>query len=221
MSEKNFVSYGDAETVLSEFSDSIKGKEPLVFKGTRAEWNALTEEQKAIYDLVALTDDYDDGLEVVDVIENGNMNPVTSNAVYDAISQIKTETKARYKALSFNSISGVTFSKRDNNPKALSATRVDNIIVLNYAITIQGTYTGESNWLPIFNASQLDSLLDDDEMLNDSVTPYFCSGITYTNNASYNKLDGVMNGYYLYFYNTAVFDMGIQGQIILGVQKTS
>lgn len=157
----------------------------------------------------------------VDVVEDGNMKAVTSNAVYDAISQIKTETKARYKALSFNSISGVTFAKRDNNPKALSATRVDNIIVLNYSITVQGTYTGTSNWLPIFNVSQLDSLLDDDEVLNDSVTPYFCSGITYTNDASLNKLDGVMNGCYLYFYNSAVFNMGIQGQIILGVQKTS
>lgn len=190
------------------------------WSGTRAEYEAIKDTLEA-GTYIGITDDYDDGLEVVDEVEDGNMNPVTSNAVYDAISQIKTETKAKYKVLSFNSISGVTFAKRDNNPKALSATRVDNIIVLNYAITVQGTYTGESSWLPIFNASQLDSLLDDDEMLNDSVTPYFCSGITYTNNASYNKLDGIMNGYYLYFYNSAVFDMGIQGQIILGVQKTS
>ena len=219
MNDKNFMSYGDAETVFTEFADNINSKEPQIFKGTVEEWDALTAEEQAKYTVRCHTD-IDTG-DVVDAVEDGNMKAVTSNAVYDAISQIKTETKARYKALSFNSIPGVTFTKRDNNPKALSATRVDNIIVLNYTITIQGTYTGESNWLPIFNASQLDSLLDDDEMLNDSVTPYFCSGITYTNNASYNKLDGIMNGYYLYFYNSAVFDMGIQGQIILGVQKTS
>ena len=227
-------------------STTVVANKNLVFKGTLDEWEALTTAEKKTYDQALITNDTDTGevvnavtdgdmravtsnavhdaitnLTPVDAVTDGSMKAVTSNAVYDAIAQIKTETKARYKALSFNSIPGATFARRDNNPKALSATRVDNIIVLNYSITLQGTYTGASSWLPIFDASQLNSLLDDDEILNDSVTPYFCSGITYTNNASYNKLDGIMNGYYLYFYNSAVFDMGIQGQIILGVQKTS
>jgi hypothetical protein len=50
------------------------------WSGTRAEYEAIkdTLEEGTI---VNITDDYDDGLEVVDVIENGNMNAVTSNAV--------------------------------------------------------------------------------------------------------------------------------------------
>lgn len=48
--------------------------------GTRAEYEAIKDTLEA-GTIVNIVDDYDDGLEVVDVIENGNMNPVTSNAV--------------------------------------------------------------------------------------------------------------------------------------------
>ena len=50
------------------------------WSGTRAEYEAIKDTLEA-GTYVSITDDYDDGLEVVDVIENGNMNPVTSNAV--------------------------------------------------------------------------------------------------------------------------------------------
>lgn len=48
--------------------------------GTRAEYEAIKDTLE-IGTVVCITDDYDSGLEVVDVIEDGNMNPVTSNAV--------------------------------------------------------------------------------------------------------------------------------------------
>lgn len=50
------------------------------WSGTRAEYEAIKDTLE-IGTIVNITDDYDDGFEVVDVIENGNMNPVTSNAV--------------------------------------------------------------------------------------------------------------------------------------------
>jgi len=50
------------------------------WSGTRAEYEAIKDTLE-IGTVVNITDDYDDGLEIVDVIESGNMNAVTSNAV--------------------------------------------------------------------------------------------------------------------------------------------
>lgn len=50
------------------------------WSGTRAEYEAIKDTLEA-GTIVNITDDYVDGREVVDVIENGNMNAVTSNAV--------------------------------------------------------------------------------------------------------------------------------------------
>lgn len=44
---KNFVSYGDAETLMAGVDDRIKKN---YFEGTEDEWNDLTDEQKAVYD---------------------------------------------------------------------------------------------------------------------------------------------------------------------------
>ena len=57
-------------------------KQNLIFKGTTAEWNALSAQEKAKYDLVSLTDDSSTG-DVVDAVTDGVMKPVTSNAVAD------------------------------------------------------------------------------------------------------------------------------------------
>ena len=56
-----------------------------VFTGTRTEWNALSNAEKAEYDIVNLTDDLGASNSVVNIVQDGNMNPVTSNAVYNAI----------------------------------------------------------------------------------------------------------------------------------------
>ena len=88
MSDKNFAAYGDLETVLSGFADSIKKKEPLTFKGTQAEWNALTAEEQAVYSVRCFTDDETETNTVVDAVTDGNMHPVTSNAVAEAIKEL-------------------------------------------------------------------------------------------------------------------------------------
>ena len=84
MSDKNFMSYDNAEEVLTPFAAAIKS----TFVGTQAEWDALTAEQKATYRLVNITDDGESG-DVVDAVTNGDMHPVTSNAVYDEINSTK------------------------------------------------------------------------------------------------------------------------------------
>jgi hypothetical protein len=58
--------------------DTVKS----TFVGTREEWQSLTTEQKAKYEIVNLTNDLaSGGTVVVDEIVRGNMNAVTSNAV--------------------------------------------------------------------------------------------------------------------------------------------
>ena len=56
MSEKNFMAYGDAESVLRGYANRIK-QSPTTFVGTQAQWNALSAAQKAEYTLVDITDD--------------------------------------------------------------------------------------------------------------------------------------------------------------------
>ncbi|MEE3484611.1 MAG: hypothetical protein VZQ98_09860 [Bacteroidales bacterium] len=56
MSEKNFVAYGDAESILTGYANRIK-QSPTTFVGTQAQWDALSSSQKAEYELVDITDD--------------------------------------------------------------------------------------------------------------------------------------------------------------------
>lgn len=72
--------------------DAIKdsGK---IWRGTQEEWDALPSADKDFYDQAEISGVNNDGMVyVADKIENGNMNAVTSNAVYDAIAQIKFAT---------------------------------------------------------------------------------------------------------------------------------
>ena len=54
------------------------------WSGTRAEYEVV-KDTLPVGTYVSFTDDYDEGLEVVDVVEEDNMNPVTSNAVYEFV----------------------------------------------------------------------------------------------------------------------------------------
>lgn len=54
MPKKNFMSYGDSETIFSEYADKINN---MIFTGTKAEWAALSDSDKAKYRQVNITDD--------------------------------------------------------------------------------------------------------------------------------------------------------------------
>lgn len=80
--------------------DAIKdsGK---IWRGTQEEWDALPSADKDFYDQAEISGVNNDGMVyVADKIENGNMNAVTSNAVYDAIAQIKFATISNEGAVS-------------------------------------------------------------------------------------------------------------------------
>lgn len=62
-----------------------------IFVGTVEEWDALSEEEKLAYDQSILTDDLGTQVNVVDEVTTGNLNPVTSNAVAEAISDVGDE----------------------------------------------------------------------------------------------------------------------------------
>lgn len=50
MSTKNFMSYGDAETIFTGFANAIKGKQDTYETITYAQWQALTPAQQAAKD---------------------------------------------------------------------------------------------------------------------------------------------------------------------------
>ena len=68
------------------------------FNGSHAEWNALTLAQKAMYNIVNFTDDEAIGLQISDVVEDGNMNPVTSNGVFNYVNDPHNKASFYYNA---------------------------------------------------------------------------------------------------------------------------
>lgn len=72
-------------------STTVVANKHLVFKGTLEEWEALTTAEKKTYDEALITNDMDTG-EVVNGVTDGDMRAVTSNAVYDAINNVKFGT---------------------------------------------------------------------------------------------------------------------------------
>lgn len=69
----------------AEFTSKCRALFPFLkktFAGTRAEWNTLSTAEKTAYDICNLTDDVAGGdLIVSDEVTEGDLNPVTSNAV--------------------------------------------------------------------------------------------------------------------------------------------
>lgn len=79
------ISYTAGDGIeIENYEISVTEDRPATFVGTTQEWDALTAAEKAQYKIVHLTNDVAGGeMVVVDTVEDGNLNPVTSNAVYD------------------------------------------------------------------------------------------------------------------------------------------
>lgn len=72
--------------VIVQNGEVSQTRDQLTFTGTRNEWDSLSLEQKAQYGIANITDDVASGVPiVVDAVTNGDMNPVTSNAVFDTL----------------------------------------------------------------------------------------------------------------------------------------
>lgn len=72
-----------------EVVEGLNNKEDLAFKGTLEEWNELTTEEKNAYNTAFVSEDVGSGISITDNVESGNLNPVTSNAVYEEINKIR------------------------------------------------------------------------------------------------------------------------------------
>lgn len=68
------------------------GGSGAIFTGTQAEWDALTTAEKNEYSQANITDSNSTVFVPVDTVADGNMNPVTSNAVYDKLISYTTGT---------------------------------------------------------------------------------------------------------------------------------
>ena len=91
---------------IDDHEVSVTEDRPATFVGTTQEWDALTAAEKAQYKIVNLTNDVMGGeTVVVDTVEDGNLNPVTSNAVYDAL-----KFKPTQQTKSINGSGTITFS---------------------------------------------------------------------------------------------------------------
>lgn len=74
---------------FTHFSQLFRKFVKKTFVGTRAEWDALTLAEKKQYDLADFTDDTATGTAIIsDSVTEGDMNPVTSNAVAQAVASI-------------------------------------------------------------------------------------------------------------------------------------
>ena len=134
VSDDNYTSgnfYSAVEESGSYVWKEVVGSGVKIFYGTQTEWDNLTTAQKVKYDYLATPLQ---GSTVVDKIENGNMNPVTSNAVYDALDELHNNL---YTLIS---------------PTVLTTTSTNYTLILdrklsdyNYFIVLQGDSTSLRN----------------------------------------------------------------------------
>lgn len=87
-----------------------------IFVGTQAEWNALSTAEKNEYQQANITDSNSVVHVPVDVVADGNMNPPTSNAVYDALNdtpiEITPTLESEFASVTFNKVYVFNKSKK-------------------------------------------------------------------------------------------------------------
>lgn len=136
---------------------SIDDKKPengnikLIFNGTKAEFEALSEEEKAKYSLVNLTNIGNDGETVIaDVVEENNNEAVSSGAVYNAIKdKVSKDTDVSFKSITATSPLYV-YPKDSDISTATTRTFVDDMGVElqekeNEAWVAKGTIKRDTN----------------------------------------------------------------------------
>ena len=77
--------------------DTVKG----TFVGTRSEWESLSTADKAKYDIVNLTDEEGNGAAVINKAEQGNLNAISSGAIYDLFAPITATLEAGETTVTF------------------------------------------------------------------------------------------------------------------------
>ena len=113
------------------------------------------------------------------------------------------------------SLSGLTLSWLDNQDDSHRAVRVSNIVIVNVGLDIDGTFTGTTGWISVYDLPS--SLLRSGESF---ITPHFTSMMCTSrrDNTVYDKL---IEGRRVWLDSTVEYHLRICGQMILPVVKNS
>ena len=142
MATKKYLDYAGLKRVLAKLLPGAR----KIWHGTLAEWEALSATEKAKYDQAEVIDEYTGVPVVVDKVESGNLNPVTSNAV------AALANTHEYKLGSFPAIS--TAGNHNSNMVLTEGTWLVKLSCLcsrqyltgDVAITIGGVAQGRKFW---------------------------------------------------------------------------
>ena len=113
------------------------------------------------------------------------------------------------------SVPGITLTWIDNNDNSHRATRVGNMVIVNVGLDIDGTFTGTTEWTPVYDLPS--SLLRSGESF---ITPYFTSTmcINKRNGTVYTQL---IDGRRVWLDSTVdEYHLRISGQMILPIVKS-
>lgn len=135
MSQKNFMSYGDAETLFTEVGNKIND----TFVGTQAQWNALTTEQKKAYKFADITDDYDDN-------PVGNLNALTTtdkSSCVGAINEVNGKV-GNYINIMNDVTVDANISIRDSK---IEAQKIGKMVFVNLMFTTQAQISANTSFI--------------------------------------------------------------------------
>lgn len=129
---------------------------PTTFVGSTADWNALSATEKAKYNLVSLNDD-SNGISVIDAVADGEMRPVTSNAVYDGLATKANDSRLGTDRTVYDSGNLLYWRKNGICVVAMHGVSASNAITLPSGMRSPGYLTcyGKGNSLFIVNGYNL------------------------------------------------------------------
>lgn len=116
-----------------------------MFPGTKAEYEALSADEKKKYDYLASPDELSE--DIADAVTDGDMRPVTSNAVYDAIEGlVKSKSIDSTSSADGNCALGLNGTKLVLGFRASSAS-YDSVYTVFYSSLAAGWYVHLSNFI--------------------------------------------------------------------------
>lgn len=134
---------------------------PKVFTGSRDDWDSLSSEQKKQYDYANFTGDSSGG-GIADVVEENNMNAVTSNAVYQKFEETKPPVRYANISLNTRNVPNITAI----SGQGLRAIRMGNVLMLNYYLKVTTSSSAVTS-KAFFDLSSLNVLLNTGESIMD------------------------------------------------------
>ena len=132
--------------------------------------------------------------------------------INNAINELNTVATTSITELS---ASGLTLTWLDNSPDSHKATRAGNLVIVNVGLDIDGTFTGTTGWIPVYDLP--DSLLRSGESF---ITPHFTSMMC-TNRRDNAVYGALIQGRRIWL-DTSVdeYHLRISGQMILPIVKS-